>query len=412
MLDYASILQAGQGLVPDLQRQMAERQQQALQTQQQQIQLTQLQDKTARQKAYQDAVTQAMLHPTADTMARVALQFPEHADEVKSSFDFYDGPRKKAELTQMSTLYSRMQSGDFKGAGDALRARVEADKAAGHSDPTDQALLDAIDSGDQIQQRAALGQVGITLFQVGGKDFMEWQAKQGDPQSATIKEYNDRVAKFGKAEADKWLAVHDTEIVTPPWGGPVYNKKDFVGGASPAPVTPSNTGGGDPSSSGGGGYAMPVQGRFTSGLGEARDGGTRRHNGQDIAAPLGSPVTPVAGGVVVAIGSDPKSGTFVKVKHPDGRVSSYAHLGGVNVQKGQQIGVGDTLGTVGQTGNATGPVLHLVIRDKDGNVMDPRALLQGANRGDPVQIKSKQQFDRLPVGAEFIAPDGSHRRKS
>jgi murein DD-endopeptidase MepM/ murein hydrolase activator NlpD len=130
------------------------------------------------------------------------------------------------------------------------------------------------------------------------------------------------------------------------------------------------------------GFVMPVAGSFNQSgqqFGASRDGGSRRHNGLDIAAREGSDVSPIAAGQVIAVGSDPKSGRYVRVRHADGSTSSYAHLGRVDVAVGQEVRPGQSVGGVGRTGNATGSVLHLVIRDRNGRAVDPRPLLEGAS---------------------------------
>ncbi|GAA1158146.1 M23 family metallopeptidase [Nesterenkonia sandarakina] len=59
-------------------------------------------------------------------------------------------------------------------------------------------------------------------------------------------------------------------------------------------------------------------------------------------------------------------GNHVIVRHADGTAAVYAHLrrGGVAVQKGQQVGVGNQLGEVGNTGNSSEPHLHVHLMDR------------------------------------------------
>src|SRR5690606_5725352 len=61
-------------------------------------------------------------------------------------------------------------------------------------------------------------------------------------------------------------------------------------------------------------------------------------------------------------------GNVVIIRHnlPDGRIvfSQYAHLDQILVEDGDPIGMGEQIGTVGQTGFATGPHLHLEIKDQ------------------------------------------------
>lgn len=99
------------------------------------------------------------------------------------------------------------------------------------------------------------------------------------------------------------------------------------------------------------------------------------HTGTDFAAKTGTPVKAVADGTVVA--SDPSGsyGINVLIKHEDGTYSLYAHLSSRTVQKGTKVTAGRLIGFSGNTGNTTGPHLHLEIRTAanfgPGNFLDP-----------------------------------------
>ena len=83
------------------------------------------------------------------------------------------------------------------------------------------------------------------------------------------------------------------------------------------------------------------------------------HRGVDIAAPAGTPVGAMASGEVSLTESDMYfTGGTVMVDHGHGVHSIYVHLDEVRVTVGQRLRQGQTLGSVGQTGRATGPHLH------------------------------------------------------
>lgn len=408
-LDYAGIMRGGQSLVPDLRQQMMERELLDMQKGQVEVQRTQAALKQAEaireaqeQEAFQRDLDAALLDGSPQAIQRLMLRYPSMADDIKPAWEAMDERQRQGDLTQLGTLYARAQAGDLEGAAAMLRSRIEADRAAGVADPADEAVLAGLESGDPIQQRAAMATMGIQLAALTGDKFAETYGKlnPADAKTNVQKEYDWRVASFGQEAADRWLATQDESLVAVEPGGSVYRKSDFVGGAQ-------QPRGGDPASTGAG-FALPVTGgTFTSGFGADRDGGARRHNGLDIAAPAGTPVTPVKPGKVIAVGSDAKSGRFVRVRHADGTTSSYSHLGQQNVQVGAEVGPGTSLGTVGSTGNATGSVLHLVIRDRNGKLIDPAPLF-----GGPVRVRSKQEYDKLAPGTAYIAPDGSQRVKS
>jgi murein DD-endopeptidase MepM/ murein hydrolase activator NlpD len=111
--------------------------------------------------------------------------------------------------------------------------------------------------------------------------------------------------------------------------------------------------------------AFPVQGRDSraaqSFWGADRDGGARSHQGVDIFAPRGTPVLAASDGVVRWVGENRLGGNVVFLADPArGHSLYYAHLDRQAVATGQSVRTGDTLGFVGNTGNArtTRPHLH------------------------------------------------------
>ena len=110
---------------------------------------------------------------------------------------------------------------------------------------------------------------------------------------------------------------------------------------------------------------FPVVGRGLGAIGsywgDSRDGGVRSHEGVDIFAPRGTPVVAVTRGRVSGVRQTPVGGRVVWLEDPDRSLSYYyAHLDEQWVRDGQWVSPGDTLGTVGNTGNAitTPPHLH------------------------------------------------------
>jgi len=121
------------------------------------------------------------------------------------------------------------------------------------------------------------------------------------------------------------------------------------------------------------GYMWPAQGAFTSGYGW-RWG--RMHKGIDIAAPIGTPILAAATGEVIFAGWNSGGyGNLVKVKHPDGSVTFYAHNNKIFVRRGQKIKQGQQIAEMGSTGYSTGPHLHFEIRTNGSTAVNPIALL-------------------------------------
>ncbi|MCL6261620.1 M23 family metallopeptidase [Aquiflexum sp. TKW24L] len=122
--------------------------------------------------------------------------------------------------------------------------------------------------------------------------------------------------------------------------------------------------------------AFPISGKnhrsIASFFGVPRDGGRRVHEGIDVFAPRGTPITSVSPGRVSRVGVNNLGGKTVRVSH-EGYSYYYAHLDSQLVQSGQTISIGDTLGTVGNTGNAisTAPHLHFGIYSRGWGAVDP-----------------------------------------
>ena len=122
----------------------------------------------------------------------------------------------------------------------------------------------------------------------------------------------------------------------------------------------------------------------------------RAHNGTDFAATTGTPARTIGDGVVEFAGVQNGFGNVVFVKHRNNMETVYAHLSKINVQVGQAVTQGQTIGLVGATGWATGPHLHFEVRI-NGVQQDPMTV---AKQSDvvPVPAAALPQFRQLANG--------------
>ncbi len=104
--------------------------------------------------------------------------------------------------------------------------------------------------------------------------------------------------------------------------------------------------------------------------------GQPAHTGLDFAASVGSPIRSIAIGVVVSTEYDGAYGNKTVVRLSDGTEVWYCHQDTQSVVPGQTIRRGQVIGTVGATGNVTGPHLHLEIRPGGGDPVDPEVALR------------------------------------
>lgn len=123
------------------------------------------------------------------------------------------------------------------------------------------------------------------------------------------------------------------------------------------------------------GHIWPSKGVLTSGFGP-RWG--RMHKGIDIAAPVGTPIMASAPGEVITAGWNSGGyGNLVKVRHPDGSVTLYAHNSRLLVRRGQKVEQGQQIAEMGSTGYSTGPHLHYEIHPSGRGAKNPMAFLPG-----------------------------------
>jgi murein DD-endopeptidase MepM/ murein hydrolase activator NlpD len=95
------------------------------------------------------------------------------------------------------------------------------------------------------------------------------------------------------------------------------------------------------------------------------------HAGEDMAAPIGTPIHAISSGVIVFAGVEEGYGNKIEIRHWDGTCSWYGHLSKIEVKVGQKVSPGEQIGLVGETGDATGPHLHLEIHPHGGGPVDP-----------------------------------------
>ena len=94
-------------------------------------------------------------------------------------------------------------------------------------------------------------------------------------------------------------------------------------------------------------------------------------------------------------------GNMVKIKHPNGYYTLYAHLSQVDVKKGQQVKQGQKIGNMGETGRSEAPHLHFEVHNTADHYIDPTPYiaedLPGAYTETPVDYQVEVTADDLNV---------------
>lgn len=140
--------------------------------------------------------------------------------------------------------------------------------------------------------------------------------------------------------------------------------------------------------------------------GDTRDGGKRKHEGVDIFAPKGTPIVAPAAGVVTRVGTSNLGGKVVWMQDGKrGHSYYFAHLDEQLVKPGQKLKQGDTLGLVGNTGNARTTPAHLHFGIYQARAKDPihYLLTQDALKGDsPLDTLFQEQVYRVTAKKSML----------
>jgi murein DD-endopeptidase MepM/ murein hydrolase activator NlpD len=230
--------------------------------------------------------------------------------------------------------------------------------------------------------RAVIGLLAAiaTLAAAGPAVAQEPASPQGPPMSgATLKRGSDgaQVRALQRAlgiRADGTFGAKTARAVRRfqrkqglPVDGEVGPETANALGLSLTEDSPNDAGGETPGS---GKLAQPVSGTQTTPFDPS-------HEGIDISAPSGTAIAAAAAGTVTKVESTAESGgygNYTCMNHGDGLSTCYAHLSELSVEKGADVEAGETIGTVGCTGNCTGPHLHFEVR-RNGTPRDPRPFL-------------------------------------
>jgi len=211
---------------------------------------------------------------------------------------------------------------------------------------------------NNISKLPEVGEVLVILPITGVKHV----AKKGDDLESLAKKYNSQakeIAQYNGLDFDADLGIGDEIIIpngqiAPPKPKPkpkpksATTPKKTTPKAVPAPGLPSY----------GGYYMRPISGGV-------RTQGIHGNNGVDLANQVGTPIYASAGGRVIVAKSSGWNGgygNYVVIAHDNGTQSLYGHMNTVGVSVGQVVTKGVVVGTLGSSGNSTGPHIHFEIR--------------------------------------------------
>ncbi|WP_221390233.1 M23 family metallopeptidase [Dyadobacter sp. NIV53] len=154
---------------------------------------------------------------------------------------------------------------------------------------------------------------------------------------------------------------------------------------------------------------FPVAGHGMSDVisvwGQERDRGARSHEGIDIRAKRGTPVVASEDGFITQVGTNNLGGKIVFLSPNESNYSLYyAHLDSQFVSTGERVIKGDTLGLVGNTGNAitTSPHLHFGIYTQGSGAVNPLPFINDR----------KEKIPSLPETSRLLGDSARIRKKA
>jgi murein DD-endopeptidase MepM/ murein hydrolase activator NlpD len=150
-------------------------------------------------------------------------------------------------------------------------------------------------------------------------------------------------------------ALDTTGVVSVAPGG----TSPLASGALPAPAGSPVVGAKGPT------YAVFVGYYERPLLGGVKTQGIHGHNAVDIASSFGTNIMAAADGTIIVAktgGWNGGYGSYIVISHPNGTQTLYAHLSSIGVSVGENVLQGQSIGKMGETGDATGVHLHFEIR--------------------------------------------------
>ena len=196
----------------DVQQEVAQNQN-ALRTSQLQqqaaaLQLNQQQQAAQRQQQFQTDLATLGANPSPDGIAGMIRKYPEFSKQLKDSHDIQDEAARDSQFRLQSQIYAAAQGGRYDLAAQLLRSHRDASVKAGEPvDPTDDAIITALESNDPKEQKNALSMIGLSVASINPDKFNE-----------TYRTLN--------PAADKGRVVRPGDIVLDGDNKPVYTAPD------------------------------------------------------------------------------------------------------------------------------------------------------------------------------------------
>jgi hypothetical protein len=229
--DFGALLRSGAASVPDYATQEAQRQLMMLKKQELGLQAAQFAQKLQQKHAFDTDVAGVLADPNPTNISALMLKHPEFADQVKGAWDIKDKAVRDADLTQLSEIYSAANAGKWDIAAQTARARLDADKAAGHADAGDEQIVNALESGTPEERKAALGMIGVNLAAATGAEHFGTVYNAMKPDLMAVGPGVDVIDKNNPQAGSVYSSPYRPQLWTNPTTGQTFQ---LVPNGSPA----------------------------------------------------------------------------------------------------------------------------------------------------------------------------------
>lgn len=432
-IDQGAIIRSGMELVPNLAGQMVQErnlrlleQANTIRAQQESRQLAEASRKFERQQAFDADIAEIGANPSPGAIAGLMSKYPEFSEGLKRAWDAGSEEKRGRDMGQLGEVYSYLSSGNVERAKSVLRARVEAERAAG-LEPDEEGLLAMLEGGDQEAVKQVQAQVGMALAVAAGPDKFASAYGGLKPDKTTFEQEYDFILRTqGKDAADNFMRNKSDPLtpITNQYGTSIYRSSQLDPSRGPNP-------GGVPVMTGIAGGEFDANGRPTStaawmeqmipitlrsesnGKRYGRDGGltTSPKGAKGEMQVMPGTITDPGYGVRAAENNSPDEIARVGRDYLAAMMARYGNdpakaWAAYNWGPGNLDGVLDLHG-----GNWRKHIPAETRRYLNKNLA---ALKKGAGATTdkaPARISTRQQYAKLPSGTSYIAPDGTTRVK-
>lgn len=113
-------------------------------------------------------------NPTPAATAGLIRKYPEFAKQLSDAHNIQDEAKRNADFKLQSQIYAAAQNGRYDLASSLLKSHRDASVKAGEpADPSDEAIITALDSGDPAEQKRALSMIGLSVASINPDKFSE-----------------------------------------------------------------------------------------------------------------------------------------------------------------------------------------------------------------------------------------------